>query len=211
MKKFMLLCLILSMLSIIFAAEAANPISAYLENPNTESYSKAVSYIAENNAKETEGMGMQLTQAYLANVELNRILDLAKTAKLSAGESFTLANLYLSMEKYPEAIAIYDRINTDTPAWSCPWRHKGEALYQMKDYKASVKALEQAIETNKEHYDAYIWMAKSLYELKKYKAARANMEIAFKLDSSKEHGSSDAEMVDKDIQDLYEKIKAKTK
>ena len=211
MKKLMLLCLILSMLSFVFAEEAANPISLYMEKPNTESFSKAVSYIAENDAKETEGMGMKLTLAFIANNELNRIMELAKTSKLSPGESFTLANLYLSMEKYPEAIAMYDKINTDTPAWSCPWRHKGEALYEMKDYKGSVKALEQAIETNKEHYDAYIWMAKSLYELKKYKAARANIEIALKLDSSSEHGSADEEMTDKDVQDLYEKIKAKTK
>ena len=210
MKKLMLMCLILSMLAFVFAEEAANPISMYMEKPTTESFAKAVSYIAEQDNK-GEGMGMQLTLAYIANAEVNRIMELAKTSKLSPGESFSLANLYLSMEKYPEAIAIYNQINTDTPAWSCPWRHKGEALYEMKDYKGAVKSLEQAIETNKEHYDAYIWMAKTLYELKKYKEAKNYLEIAFKLDSAPEHGSSDEAMADKEVQDLYEKIKAKTK
>lgn len=211
MKRTIIIALALVALSLLFAQE--NPIADYMKSPNLKSFRFAVDHIAEKEKNGSDNMQMQLTLAFITNQESKRIMALAEERfeKLSAGERFALGNLYLSMDKYPEAIKIYDRINQDSPKWSCPWRHKGEALYKNKDFKAAVFALEQSVETNKEHYDAYLWLAFAQYETKQYKAARKSLETAFSLSAVEEGSHFDEELPEEKVMELYEKIKKKTK
>jgi tetratricopeptide (TPR) repeat protein len=106
-------------------------------------------------------------------------------------------------------IKIYDELNAESPGWSCPWRHKGQAFYNLKRYKEAASALTQAIETNREHYDAYIWMARTQYMLKKYQAALTNLEIALTLSPSAEE--SPGETISEDsIKAFYRELLTKT-
>ncbi len=211
MKKISLIILAIIVASIAFANE--NPLQNYMQDPNLSNFKDAVDYIAENDAKEPESLRLKLTLAFLANHEAKRVMALANQnlENLSAGERFSLGNLYLGMDNYAEAIKIYDNINSEFPNWSCPWRHKGEALYKAKDFKGAVKALEKSVETNKEHYDAYVWLAFAQFELKKYKAARKSLEKAFSLNAEEEGSHFDEEIPDEKIMELYDKLKKKTK
>ncbi|MBM4404289.1 MAG: tetratricopeptide repeat protein [Candidatus Cloacimonetes bacterium] len=212
MKKTLLFLTLALMLVALAAQEDVNPLRQYLDKPGLETFSKAMEYLTQLQIKAPENRQIEMQAAYFASMEINRILRETKEilAELSAGEQFLLGNILMSLDRLPEAVEIYDRINRDYPNWSCPWRHKGEALYKQKDYKAAVKALEQSIETNKEHYDAYVWAAFALYELKKYKQARKYLEIAFSLQAGEE-GHYDEAIADVKIQELYEKLKQKTK
>jgi len=125
---------------------------------------------------------------------------------LKPGERFALANLYLERDKYDDAISIYNLLNEATPKWSCPWRHKGEALYKSGNYDAAKKSLEMAIETNKEHYDAYLWYAKTLYELKDYKNALRALETAFDLTEELEDSEYDQVIPEEEINQLYQEL-----
>ncbi len=211
MKKLALIIIALIVATMAFAQD--NPLTAYMQDANVANFKAAVDYIAENDAKEPESLRLKLTLAFIANHEVKRVMALANTNldQLSAGERFSLGNLYLGMDNYAEAIKIYDNINREFPNWSCPWRHKGEALYKSKDFKAAVKALEKSVETNKEHYDAYVWLAFAQYEIKKYKDARKSLETAFALDAEEEGSHFDEELPEEHIMELYEKIKKKTK
>ncbi len=211
MKKVILIAVAIATICLAFAQ--ANPISEYMQNQSVETFKSAIEYIAEQDTKDAETMRWKLTLAYIANIEAKRVMEKAldNVVKLSSGERFSLANLYLSMDKYPEAIKIYDDLNKEFPNWSCAWRHKGEALYKMKDFKAAAKALEQSIETNKEHYDAYVWYAFALNELKQYKAARKALETAFALSAEEEGSHFDEELPEEKIMELYEHLKKKTK
>ena len=135
-------------------------------------------------------------------------MELAKADidNLKPGERFALANLYLEMDKYADAISIYNLLNEATPKWSCPWRHKGEALFKSGKYDAAKKSLEMAIETNKEHYDAYLWYAKTLYELKDYKNALSALETAFDLTKELEDSEYDQVIAEEDINQLYQEL-----
>jgi len=212
MKKLLLILIVVLMMVSLPAKEQVNPLEQYIDNPGLETFSSAIDYLMQQQAKDPENRRIELQAAYFAGLEASRIMRRSKEilSDLSAGEQFLLGNILMSLHRLEEAVEIYDRINLEYPDWSCPWRHKGEALYKLQDYKAAAKALDKAIETNREHYDAYIWAAFNLYKLKKYKQARQYLETAFTLNADKE-GHYDEVIPDEKIHDLYDKLKKKTK
>ena len=206
MKKLSLITLGLLILNFCLAQES--PVTLYLQNQNLETYQQAVNYLLKIDKEDNSGMQAKLNLAYISNLESLRLMDLAKADmdNLKPGERFALANLYLERDKYDDAITIYNLLNEATPKWSCPWRHKGEALYKSGKYDAAKKSLEMAIETNKEHYDAYLWYAKTLYELKDYKNALIALETAFDLTEEIEDSEYDQVIAEEDINQLYQEL-----
>lgn len=97
---------------------------------------------------------------------------------LQPAQRFQLANTYLSLGKTEQAIAHYGVLNENFADWSCPWRHKGEAYYNLGDWENAETALNMAIETRIEHYDAYVWLAKVQLKLNKNKEALKTFETA---------------------------------
>ena len=95
---------------------------------------------------------------------------------LAPRENFSLANILLDKGEYEKAISYYEKLNKAVPKWSCPWRHKGEAYYKMHKLQEAEKSLKKAIETRKEHYDAYIMLAEVQRDLKKYDEALKTFE-----------------------------------
>ena len=206
MKKFTFIMLWLLIVVLYCAQES--PVTLYLQNQNLETYKQAVNYLIQIDKEGNSGMQAKLNLAYISNLESLRLMDLAKADmdNLKPGERFALANLYLERDKYDDAISIYNLLNEATPKWSCPWRHKGEALYKSGNYDAAKKSLEMAIETNKEHYDAYLWYAKTLYELKDYKNALRALETAFDLTEELEDSEYDQVIPEEEINQLYQEL-----
>jgi len=206
MKKFTFIMLWLLIVVLYCAQES--PVTLYLQNQNLETYKQAVNYLIQIDKEGNSGMQAKLNLAYISNLESLRLMELAKADmdNLKPGERFALANLYLERDKYDDAISIYNLLNEATPKWSCPWRHKGEALYKSGNYDAAKKSLEMAIETNKEHYDAYLWYAKTLYELKDYKNALRALETAFDLTEELEDSEYDQVIAEEDINQLYQEL-----
>ena len=206
MKKFTFIMLWLLIVVLYCAQES--PVTLYLQNQNLETYKQAVNYLIQIDKEGNSGMQAKLNLAYISNLESLRLMELAKADmdNLKPGERFALANLYLERDKYDDAISIYNLLNEATPKWSCPWRHKGEALYKSGNYDAAKKSLEMAIETNKEHYDDYLWYAKTLYELKDYKNALRALETAFDLTEELEDSEYDQVIPEEEINQLYQEL-----
>ena len=206
MKKFTFI--MLGLLIVVLYCAQESPVTLYLQNQNLETYQQAVNYLIQIDKENNSGMQAKLNLAYISNLESLRLMDLAKADmdNLQPGERFALANLYLERDKYDDAISIYNLLNEATPKWSCPWRHKGEALYKSGNYDAAKKSLEMAIETNKEHYDAYLWYAKTLYELKDYKNALRALETAFDLTEELEDSEYDQVIPEEEINQLYQEL-----
>jgi tetratricopeptide (TPR) repeat protein len=196
------------LLIVVLYCAQESPVTLYLQNQNLETYKQAVNYLIQIDKEGNSGMQAKLNLAYISNLESLRLMELAKADmdNLKPGERFALANLYLEMDKYDDAISIYNLLNEATPKWSCPWRHKGEALYKSGNYDAAKKSLEMAIETNKEHYDAYLWYAKTLYELKDYKNALRALETAFDLTEELEDSEYDQVIPEEEINQLYQEL-----
>jgi len=208
MPKLLMIALLLVSFSILFAAEA-DPVQNYLRAPGLESFQAVLSHLnSQINAPESS-FRARLYLSYICDKEAGRVLDglVAEADSLAPGERFSLANYLLGKEDYESAVMLYNAINRDLPDWSCPWRHKGEALYRMGDYQASASSLFEAIATNADHYDAYIWMAKAQKELGLYQEALANLDKAKTL-SPEEEESPDEEITQQEIDKLYEELQS---
>lgn len=209
MKRFLLSVLFISLIFLL--AAQSNPVSDYFNAPDTHSFMSAYNYCAEMLAQDSTKVNLKIIMAILANAESQRIADTlsGEIDNLPAGNKFQYANLLLSQNKNEDAVKIYSQLNSAYPEWSCPWRHKGEAYYKLGKYKDAETALFKSIATNTSHYDAYVWMAKTQYQLKKYKEALKNLEHSFTLDPEEED-SPDEVISDVEIRKLYDDLLVKT-
>jgi tetratricopeptide (TPR) repeat protein len=183
-------------------------IEAYQNTPNLETFRAAVNDLGATLAKDPGNYSNKLLMMELLNDQLGLLKDdLAGIADtLAAGERFGLANTLLGMGEYSAAIKVYNSLNRDYPKWSCPWRHKGQALFLINDFSAAEKSLEEAINTNSQHWDAYIWLAKVQKELGKYAEALANLDAASQI-GQQEEGSEDPVFSSEEIRELYNELK----
>jgi tetratricopeptide (TPR) repeat protein len=153
----------------------------YQEDPTIENFVQAIEYYnsEENNAEDHMNY-ILLANLYLAELEKN--LEFLKTNidSLSMRDKFQFANVLLEAGKFDECIEIYNGLNVEAPNWSCPWRHKGEALLKSDNFAEAEIATLKAIETREEHFDAYLQLAEIQKELGKYEAALQTLETGLK-------------------------------
>ena len=211
MSRILMIIIILGLMLPLFAG-GTDPVQRYLEFPGVDYFSEAVSSLADSLNTDSDPWTIKANLAYLANAEANRLLNelRANEEHLTAGQRFMVANMLLGMDKFAPAIELYEGLNKDYPTWSCPWRHKGEALYKQEDFEAATRALSQAIKTNEQHYDAYVWMAKAMKELGRYTEALFNLDKAKELDPNAE-GGEDETLSAEAVEALYQELLAKTK
>jgi len=209
MKRILFFAVIIMLLGSLYAE--TNPLNTYFESPSAVTFTAAYNFCADKLAQDSTQVSYKILMANLAVMESNRIAEdiYPQVDNLEAGGKFQFANLLLAQNKFEEAIDIYSDLNLNYSTWSCPWRHKGQALYNLKRYKDAETSLTKAIETNTEHYDAYVWMARTQFELKKYKAALKNLETAMSLNPQAEE-SSDEVISDQSISALHEQLLKKT-
>lgn len=207
--KNLIIVLILSLSSVLIFAQGQNPVNAYLSNPGNAAFEAAVQSLCDGISEGENPSRSKIYLLYVLNIESERLIDelMVTVDSLAASDRFTIGNVLMGMEKLDQAVAVYDAINRDFPNWSCPWRHKGEAYYKMGEYEEAVVSLTQAIATNENHVDAYIWMAYALNELGMYEQALTNLERALSLspDDGGEH--QDEEIPQEQIQALLQELR----
>jgi len=183
LKKLTLVLVVIMLVGLLLAKEHEakkedSPFMKYYKNQTDANFIEAYNYYIPllNNKEKGEEAKINLMYIYTIAAE-GMIDDLKKDFdNLSPRSKFSLANMLMEKGELEEAVTYYEKINKDVPKWSCPWRHKGEALFKQKKLKKAEIALKQAIETRKEHYDAYIMLADVQKELKKYDEALKTFE-----------------------------------
>lgn len=149
-----------------------SPLKVYMNDRSTGKFLEA---LKSYEAARADSLDMQATImiSYLHLFELERNLEMLEdhAADLSNMNKFQYANILLDIGDYEEAIALYEQLNENTPKWSCPWRHRGEAFWKLKQYDEAVASLEKAIETRETHFDAYMMLAQVLHDMEEYERA----------------------------------------
>lgn len=219
MKRFLILIFIMSLSFSLIAEQHGedNAFSAYSNDPSFENFHKAV--IEYTKLAETDPTG-HIMLSYLYQMEMEKNIEQlsVKADSLDMGGKFSYANLLLSLNRNEEAVKIYEAINAEAPAWSCPWRHKGEALYKSANLEEAEKATKSAIETKPDHFDAYIQLAHIQFDMDKKEEALATMELG--LTQYSEDCEEDLSMLDVNFfhlkllklngkKDAYKKLSAK--
>ena len=170
MKK-LLIVLFIVLVTMCFAKhDDYAEFNEYQENPTYENFLKAAGGYQEQ-VDSTYTANIML--AYLYSMQMNNEIKVLgdNLDSLTTRTKFSYANLLLELGRLDESIAIYDKLNEDVPKWSCPWRHKGEALLKQQDYIGAEVATLKAIETREDHFDAYVQLAQIQKEMKKYEEA----------------------------------------
>jgi tetratricopeptide (TPR) repeat protein len=178
MKKFFILVIALAViLPGVASAKDPSLFSVYLKDRSTENFVKAWEHY-ESLRADTANYSAAVVLAYLSLIELEKNLEILEEnkAELKNKTLFSYGNILLEMEEYSEAIAIYEVLNEKSPKWSCPWRHKGEALWKKGDLADAVIALNKAIETRETHYDAYVMLSEVYNDLDECEKALETLE-----------------------------------
>ena len=149
----------------------------YLKEPNAENFLSAVQHY-ESLADEGYINRVLLANMYLSEFDKNLEKLEENYDSLTVHHKFSLANLLLAVGRYERCLEIYEQLTSDYPKWSCPWRHKGEALFKTNQLEAALAATIQAIETREDHYDAYIQLAEIQKEMADYQGALQSLEKA---------------------------------
>ena len=155
------------------ANEKQDPYRVYVAENTYENFKNAMDHFYGNIDKDNNDGASHMMAAYVLVAELGKQLDYLdeNVDSLAPGQKFGYANLLLSLNMFDESIEVYNKINEAAPKWSCPWRHKGEAYFKSGKLEQAEVALKKAIETRKEHYDAYIMLADVQDEMGKYEEA----------------------------------------
>ncbi|MBN1948500.1 MAG: hypothetical protein JW784_02030 [Candidatus Cloacimonetes bacterium] len=185
------------------AEEMTDPFRSYLANQNIENFRIALDHY-QTQTDSSQVIADNLKLAYLYYLELDRTLNLIgeEIDDQSYGIRFQFANLLLELKRFEEAIPLYEALNEAAPDWSCPWRHKGEALYSSGKLAEAEIALLKAIETRVEHYDAYAWLAEVQRDLGKNREALETLETGLSY-KGKDIEDPEEEVADEDVQFLY--------
>jgi tetratricopeptide (TPR) repeat protein len=178
MKKVLILAIAIAVM-LPSAVSATDPslFSIYLKDRTTENFLKAFEHYKSIMA-DTADYSAAVVLAYMGLIELEKNLEILEENKdeLTNKNMFSYANILLELERYDEAIPLYEILNEESPKWSCPWRHKGEALWKQGELADAVMALNMAIETRQTHYDAYVMLAEVYNDLDECKKALETLE-----------------------------------
>ncbi len=126
----------------------------------------------------------------------------ANIDSLSSKTKFSYANFLLDLNRFEESIQIYNSLNDEYPNWSCPWRHKGEALLKMERYEVAEVVTIKAIEVREDHFDAYVQLAKIQKKLGKYKDALQTLEKGLSYHES----DPEEEISNEEVEALYNEL-----
>jgi len=210
MKKIIFSIIVVVLITLLLAEEPNENelFMIYQQDQTFENFQKAIEHY-NSNSENAKDYNSALMLAYLYSMELDNNLDILNDDldSLNTRTKFSYANLLLELGKLDESIAVYEKLNEDVPKWSCPWRHKGEALMKQQNFKDAEFATLQAIETREDHFDAYIQLARIQKELGEYHTAMQTLENGMKheeADLEDEVTNEEVELLKAELEKLLE-------
>jgi tetratricopeptide (TPR) repeat protein len=183
------------------AKPPADPVAEFLKQPTDRGYRLARARLDTLLARDPQDRQNLVRSFAVDKANLDCQVDrlYAERDSLDDQATFGLANFLLDAKDYGRAIALYDQLNAKTPKWSCPWRHKGQALYQQGKLEDAEKSLLKAIDARAVHYDAYVWLARVQRDQQRFGEALETLKRGF---AAKYKDAEDPEKEVKDGEDV---------
>ncbi len=210
MKKIIFSIIVVVLVTLLLAEEHNENelFMIYQQDQTFENFQKAIEHY-NSNSENAKDYNSALMLSYLFTMELENNLDILNDNldSLNTRTKFSYANLLLELGKLDESIAVYEKLNEDVPKWSCPWRHKGEALMKQQNFKDAEFATLQAIETREDHFDAYIQLARIQKELGEYDTALQTLKNGMQYevaDLEDEVTNEEVELLKAELEQLLE-------
>lgn len=165
----------------VLQAQPTDPSVDYLRKPTPEGYRAARAHLDSILSKNSGDPKALLYSAFVDQAHLAEQVDRLYGLRDSLENKylFGLANLMLETGDFQRSVELYQKLNDQTPKWSCPWRHKGQALYRLGRFDEAESSLLKAVETRSSHYDAWVWLARVQKDMGKRREALVSIKKAF--------------------------------
>lgn len=91
------------------------------------------------------------------------------------------ANTLLQLQRYQEALVIYEKAGDIKPDYPQAWYGQGQALFQLKKYEQALRVYDKAIQLQPDYLEAWNNRGLVLVNLKRYSEALATFDKALEL------------------------------
>ncbi len=90
-------------------------------------------------------------------------------------------NILYNLNRFEEALEVYDRAINLRPDYAEVWQEKAKSLYELKKYRESQSAYDKAIELKPEYLEAWTGRGYALDKLQQFQGAIASFEKALQI------------------------------
>ncbi|WP_017652628.1 tetratricopeptide repeat protein [Fortiea contorta] len=99
----------------------------------------------------------------------------------NATELYKQGNTFFDLQRYQDALAVYEKAVNIRPDYAEGWYAQGKTLYELKKYSAALTAYDKAIQIQPEYTAAWSGRGLSLKNLQRYQEAIASLDKALQL------------------------------
>ena len=86
----------------------------------------------------------------------------------NANDLYNQGNTFYQLNRYEEALQVYNQALQIRPDYGEAWKRKGDALQELKRYRESLEAYEQAIQIQPDYWEAWLGRGMTLDSLRRY-------------------------------------------
>ena len=135
----------------------------------------------------------QLRPRYQCDLGQNMLVDNPKAALKNFQQATNLnqnsvcgwlgkAQAFYELERYPAAVAAYDRVDRLKPDLIATWQGRGEVLYRLERFEAATTAYNKTLRMQPDNSVVWNRKGKALYKLELFEEALAAQDKAIALD-----------------------------
>ncbi|MBD2664361.1 serine/threonine protein kinase with TPR repeats [Richelia sinica FACHB-800] len=109
-----------------------------------------------------------LSVCFIGAASIGSIFVMNRINSHSATELFQQGNTLLQLQRYEEALALYEKAVNIKPNYPQGWYGQGKTLFELKQYSEALKAYDQAIQLQPDYLEAWINRGFTLIKLQRY-------------------------------------------
>jgi tetratricopeptide (TPR) repeat protein len=102
----------------------------------------------------------------------------------NAIELYNQANTLYELQRYQDALSVYEKAVDIKPKYAQGWNGQGKTLYELKQYKEALTAYDKAIQIQPDYLEAWSGRGFVLDKLQRYSEAIASFEKALQLENN---------------------------
>ncbi|KOP24571.1 protein kinase [Hapalosiphon sp. MRB220] len=103
---------------------------------------------------------------------------------VNATELYKKANTLYELQRYQDALSVYEKAVKIRPEYAEAWNGQASALSKLKEYKAALTAYDKAIQIEPDYLEAWIGRGFVLKDLRRYQEAIASFDKALQLENN---------------------------
>ncbi|HLO83851.1 MAG TPA: tetratricopeptide repeat protein [Nostocaceae cyanobacterium] len=92
-------------------------------------------------------------------------------------------NTFLQLQRYEDALAVYEKAVNLKPNYAQGWYGQGKALFALKKYQPALNAYDQAIQIQPDYLEAWTGRGFTLINLQRYQEAIASFDRSLQINS----------------------------